>query len=272
MGTDLEASAWVMERVALAMRIPQLLLEREAVRDKPWTRREVRSTVRALVDQGRLMYTYELGTSFLEGCYSGVSRLGERIVTIPPTHSYKPRQGEVPVVMSQGASFGSGRHPTTRLAVRAIEQVLSPEGEVEPRPGKWVLDVGTGTGILALAALKLGMDKALCTDIDPCALFETRENARLNGLSDSLTASDIPISEIRGDFFLVLANLRLPTLLKAMPVFMRIITKPGFLIVSGIQVHETDTLEQCAQEHGFSLQDLRTEQKWASMIFFSDQP
>ena len=79
-----------------------------------------------------------------------------------------------------------------------------------PRPGQWVLDIGSGTGILGLAALCLGMDRAVATDIDPCAVFETRENAALNGLERKLTVSDTPIPEIQGRYGLVLANLRLP--------------------------------------------------------------
>ncbi|ACL05984.1 ribosomal L11 methyltransferase [Desulfatibacillum aliphaticivorans] len=262
-------SEWIMERVARSMRIPQPELEKDAtVAGASWTRREIRKTVRALMEQGRLMYTYELGTSFLEENFSGASRLGFKIIAVPPGQIYRGSDEDVPLVMKQGASFGSGRHPTTRMAVKAIEQVLSPDNPLRPQGS--VLDAGTGTGVLALSALKLGMENALCTDIDPCALFETRENALLNGLENRVRVEDIPIPEIPGRYSLILANLRFPTLVEAMPVFTQTLIEPGWLIVSGIQVAEAGDMELEAKKHGFVSRNLMTEQKWACMIFLQE--
>ena len=120
------ARNWILERVALSVRIPQPLLEKEAAVAGLGNRRTVRGLVRALLEEGRLMYSYELGTSFVCGSYTGVSRIGNMIVAVPPRHKSPLNPGEVPVVMRLGAAFGSGRHPTTRMAILALEEVLAP--------------------------------------------------------------------------------------------------------------------------------------------------
>ncbi|SHJ56912.1 Ribosomal protein L11 methyltransferase (PrmA) [Desulfatibacillum alkenivorans DSM 16219] len=266
--TDLGAPQWILERVARAVRIPQPLLEKEAVGAALGSRMEIRRIIRDLLEDGRLMYTYELGTSFVCESYMGLTRLGRIIVVIPPLCSNSMlKPGEAEVVMRLGAAFGSGRHPTTRMAIAAIEDILAPQGRTRFRPGEWVLDVGSGTGILGLAALRLGMDKGVATDIDPCAVFDTRENAALNGMEHRLSVSDTPIPEIQGCFSLILANLRLPTLMEAMPVFDRVISRPGHMIVTGIQRHESDAMEERAREYGFECTGKKSENKWACMIF-----
>ena len=265
--TDQGVSGWIMERVARSMRIPQPELEKEAVAATPWTRRDIRKTVRGLMAQGRLMYTYELGTSFVCESYMGICRQGKMIVTVPPGHASPLNPGDEKIFMRLGAAFGSGRHPTTHMAVGAIEDILAPGGQKGFRPGEWVLDVGSGTGILALTALKLGMDKAVATDIDPCAVFDTRENAALNGMEHRLAVSDTPIPEIQGRFTLILGNLRLPTLIEAMPIFNQVLIRPGHMILTGIQTHEINVLKKRANEFGFECIERKSERKWACMIF-----
>ena len=129
-----------------------------------------------------------------------------RLVIRPPWEDYEPDPGETVVVIYPGMAFGTGRHPTTLLCLEALEQVwedLAPPGA----PGAWqVLDVGTGTGILALAAARLGA-KVLAIDVDPEAVAAALENVRLNALEELIWVEGTPLNTLRQQFGLILANL-----------------------------------------------------------------
>ena len=102
-------------------------------------------------------------------------RVGRRIVIVPAWEAYAPAPGEVVIRLEPGMAFGTGLHPTTRLCLEALEAHLA--------PGCTVLDVGTGSGVLAIAAAKLGARSVLALDADPVAVSVARENVALNGVA-----------------------------------------------------------------------------------------
>jgi len=104
-----------------------------------------------------------------------VLHITERLVVVPAWREYSPREREVAIVIEPGTAFGTGLHPSTRLALQALEQFI--------RVGDTVLDVGTGTGILAIAAAKLGAERVLALDIDKAAVRAARHNVDLNGVA-----------------------------------------------------------------------------------------
>lgn len=261
---------WVLARVAKSMRIRPLDLEKEAARHGAWKKQQVKKAVRNLVEAGTIAYTSEFGTSFLEKCFTMPSRLSRRIVAAPCGCCAAKKKNDVIIKMSQGASFGSGRHPTTRMAVQAIEDALGVNGFLRHRLRTHALDVGSGSGILALAAVKLGMQKALCIDFDPCALFETRTNAGLNNLLDQIAVSDMLIDEINGEYPLILANLRLPTLLESLLVFEKISPKKGVLIISGIKENEAGVMRRAANKRNFALVAQQIKLDWAAITFIKE--
>ena len=109
-----------------------------------------------------------------------VEHVGRRLVICPTWREYLPGQGEIVVSLDPGMAFGTGQHPTTRLCLRALEELL--------HPGMDVLDLGCGSGILAIAAARLGAGSALALDLDPSALAATRANARLNDVDRTVRA------------------------------------------------------------------------------------
>ncbi len=231
---------------------------------------DARRVLRRLLDRGELRYTWELGTAFVERNFSGCHRLSGRLWLQAGVADAPPERGRLVVRISPGGSFGDGRHPTTRLACRLIENALSPSGALSGRSGSRVLDVGCGSGILALAALVLGADTAQGLDTDPVALHEARENAAQNRMEDRFTVSDAPLSSMAGGFDLVAANLRTPTLHSMMPEFARLAGPGAMLVVSGMRPTETTALSDRAAAH-FEPVSKVEEGGWSAMSFARKQ-
>ena len=156
--------------------------------------------------------------------------VGDRLVVRPPWARPSPRaSGRIELVIDPGRAFGSGAHPSTRLALAALERSLVGDARV--------LDAGCGSGVLAIAALRLGASRATGIDVDPAALDATRRNAERNGVLDRLSVSDASVDHVaatRGPFELVLANMLLPQLV-ALAGPLRAALAPGAtLVLSGV--------------------------------------
>ncbi|MBS1825216.1 MAG: 50S ribosomal protein L11 methyltransferase [Acidobacteria bacterium] len=161
-------------------------------------------------------------------------------------------------LLDSGA-FGSGHHPTTALCVEGIRDALGDE------PVNRLLDVGTGSAILALAALRMGVAHATALDIDPSALETAAHNARLNQLENRLQLVAGGVGDISGTWPLVVANILAAPLIEMAPVLARRLSSRGRLILSGI----TDTLEaevrQAYRHVGIEHRETRSRQGWVAV-------
>ncbi len=236
------------------------------------SRRRVRAVIRHLVGTGELVYTYEHGCSFLEPSYRKSVRVGERVVLAPAD---QPDQtdgetdpAEVAVRIAPGASFGSGRHPTTRLAIRGIEQALGGLSSAARLERSVVLDIGTGSGVLVIAAVKLGAGRGVGIDTDACARFEARQNIDLNRLTANIRVSDEPLQKIKptGRYDIIVANLRLPTLLRLAVPIVQLTKLRGRLVLSGIRVEEMDGLLEAYRVHGCPSVWVEEEKGWGVVV------
>lgn len=151
--------------------------------------------------------------------------VGARIV-VRPAWLPEVGDGRVEIAIEPGGSFGLGDHPTTRLTAAAVERLIT--------PGCTVLDVGCGSGVLAIIAVRLGASRAIGIDIAEAAVEATRDNATRNGVADLVTASSTPIAEVTGSYDLVLANVLAPTIVAMADDLRRLIAPGGSLVVSGI--------------------------------------
>ena len=203
-------------------------------------RRKIKSALKALIDDGCLAYSDRFGRTFIEISFARPVHVTDRVVIKPPLISYRPGPQEVVVVLGDGAAFGGGQHPTTRMAIAAIQHLLTGH----PRLGRsQMLDLGTGNGVLALVGLRFGIARALGVDIDPCALYEAGQNAGLNDLQTRFETATEPPDALSGRSDLVAANLRTPTLIQMLPQI-RSLTKPGGgLVLSGLKTRERATVE-----------------------------
>jgi len=163
--------------------------------------------------------------------------IAEGLVVRPPWEAYEAKPGEKVLELEPGRAFGTGLHETTRLVVQAIKKHAS---EVQ---GKLVIDVGCGSGILALAALALGAERAIAVDNDPEAIDVTRENAARNGLSERVEASTTDVAALDATAPLVLANIEAHVLIPMAPALIERVEPGGLLFLSGVLVPQTESVK-----------------------------
>lgn len=188
--------------------------------------------------------------------YFKVARLGARLVIRPSWEPYAPQPGDVVVTVDPGRAFGTGTHESTRLLMAALDR--------EVRGGERVLDVGCGTGILAICALKLGARQALCLDVDADAVAVTHENALANGVAAQLSAAVTPVEEVPGTYPLVLANIQASVLVPLAQAIGARVAPGGKLMLSGLlRGQEADVL---AAYPAFELAQAPAEGEWIALI------
>ena len=205
-------------------------------------KRRARQILKDLIGRGELEYTYEFGSTYLVRSFNKPVRISTHVVIKPADYSYQPLPDDVVIQIKPGAAFGGGRHPTTRLAVKAIDYVLKVDRPKELKTCSSVLDIGTGSGILAMAAVSLGAEKGLGIDIDPCAVAEAAANIVLNNLESRIVISDREIDTIDQAFAMVIANLRYPSLKNYYPQILKLTDPNGWMVLSGFRPHERNDL------------------------------
>jgi ribosomal protein L11 methyltransferase len=235
-------------------------------------RREFQAALKALIAEGELAYTYLYGCTFIEKSFNRPVRVGSRVILTPPDHHPVLDGSDIAVMLRPGASFGCGQHPTTRLAIQGIEYALKTLRICDGIPDAALLDIGTGSGVLAICALKMGIHRATGTDMDPCAIAEAGENAKINGLSHRFTVLDMPAEEITGQFHLIAANLRYPTLAGLCPYIAALIPENGAAILSGIREEEADEIKRVYAGLNLECRWEKRENRWAGLVLVRQAP
>ena len=191
-------------------------------------------------------------------------RVGRCLVLVPAGREREGVDpGDVPVSLTPGPAFGCGRHPTTRIALILLEKALRPGGLLKPDLRDEALDAGCGTGVLGIAAVRLGMTRALLVDRDPAAVEEAWKNAAANRVVPRVRVTDEPLESLPHIFSLILANLRGPTLHRLLPWLAEALVPEGVLIVSGMRPDEADRFIADAAAAGFELLESRIESGWS---------
>jgi ribosomal protein L11 methyltransferase len=167
--------------------------------------------------------------------------------------------------MDPGMAFGTGHHATTKLCLQMMKDCT------ESFENREVLDVGTGTGILAMAAVLWGASKALAIDNDPEAVRVANENILRNRLSDRITASGAGLEKVTERFPLVVANIIHDTLLSLAGSLCNALEQKGILILSGL-VHgtQTDSIIRCFEEKNLQLAGTLEEGEWGALKFIKN--
>jgi ribosomal protein L11 methyltransferase len=221
-------------------------LERTVCRSQPGlSPRTVRSAIKELVAEGTLSYSYHFNTTHIELNFCRPIRVSPRIVLLPYGQTCPPADdGTQTIMLLQGSAFGIGDHPTTRLALCALDRVMAVTLAGGLTSGIRALDIGTGSGVLAMAAVRLGAEKVVAVDIDRLALHEAGDNIRLNDMDRAIMLTDDALANLAGaPFDLVMANLRPPTLKQILPQVEGLSSKNSYWIISGFR---QDALEEVA--------------------------
>lgn len=176
------------------------------------------------------------------------------IVVRPPWREYAAKEGERVLELEPGRAFGTGLHETTRLVSSGLAR------NAAALSGSLVIDVGTGSGILALVALSLGASRAIAVDVDRDAVEVTKENAARNGLADRVEASTTPAAKIPARAPVVLANIEARALIPMAKDLTRLLEPGGLLFLSGILEPQRD--EVIAAYRGLELVESPSLGEW----------
>jgi len=184
-------------------------------------------------------------------------KTGDRLVIVPVWETYDPAPEEITVLMEPGMAFGTGTHETTRLCAALLEQYVT--------PGCAMLDVGCGSGILAICAAKLGAAACFACDIDPQAVKVAEENTRLNHTPNVKCAVSDLLKEtpmIPGGYQVTAANIVADVIIRLAPDIGAYMAPDGVLIVSGIIIERAEETVSALQKAGFHVVDDRRENGW----------
>jgi ribosomal protein L11 methyltransferase len=197
--------------------------------------------------------------------YFKVSRLTRQLVVVPSWESYSPLPDDRVVALDPGMAFGTGTHASTRLVLEEL-QSLADAGR---QPGV-VLDVGCGSGILAIGALKLWpAARCVATDIDPLARSATHDNAVHNAVADRLDVVESPVGDIAGAFPLVLANIQAHVLRELLPALIARTAQGGALVLSGLLTPQAAPLAEEFVAAGMQVASVRAssdDAQWSSVL------
>lgn len=188
--------------------------------------------------------------------------IGNRLL-ICPSWEESPATDRIVIHIDPGMAFGTGTHFTTASCLSLIEG-LSADAKRRPRS---LLDVGTGTGILAIGGLLLGIDRATGIDVAPEAVAEARENALRNGVGERLTVTSRPLAGDEGRFDVVVANLVAHTLLKLAAPICRAVAPGGSLIVSGILLCHEQEVADALRDNGLTPWTAQRDDSWVTLMY-----
>ncbi len=189
--------------------------------------------------------------------------VGEKLVVLPYWLADLDTEGRLPVILDPGLTFGTGAHPSTQMVMETMEEVI--------RPGDHCLDLGSGSGILSIAALRLGAKSAIGVDIDPKAEDIARENAAYNGFAaPEFQAETGNVTEDRAmmarlgekAYRLVLVNIVADVIIGLAPVLPNFLTEESLLICSGILDNRLNEVEEALRQAGLEVLQVKAKEDW----------
>ena len=253
--------------VSLAPDLPMLVKTYLPLADSSWAERRERIE-KAIWALGLLRQVSPLSVQRLREAdwadawkaHFFVQRVGQRVVIVPSWREgeYKPRPGDVALLLDPGMAFGTGLHPTTRLCLRLAEELV--------QPGQRVLDLGAGSGVLAIAAAKLGASTVEAVEIEPVAARVCQENVDRNGVAGCVRVSEGSLSAEGEKFDLALANITIRTLLELHPTLAARLEIGATAVLSGVLEERAEELLTTLRANGWRHLGTEHEQDWVAMI------
>ena len=181
-------------------------------------------------------------------------RVGRHLVVTPPWEVPELGPDDIPLIIDPGMAFGTGSHPTTQLCLAALEDYV--------KPGVSVADVGTGSGILAIAAAKLGAASVVANDIEPPSVEIAAENARVNGV---VVHTQVPLPD--GSYDIVVANILADVIIGLSAELAARVKPDGVFLASGIIDTREQDVRRAIEGAGFTSLETRREADWVALVF-----
>jgi len=189
-----------------------------------------------------------------------VIHVSKKIVIKPSFKDYTANEGEIVITIDPKMSFGTGEHQTTKLVLQMLEKHV--------KPGIKILDIGSGTGILSIAAIKLGAASAVAIDTDEVCYENCKENCELNGVTDYIKILTSDIRNVReNDFDLILANIHCNVLLEILSEIKKRLIENKTVILSGLLEQDFDEIFNRYSQIGFNLIDKTAMNAWIALAF-----
>jgi ribosomal protein L11 methyltransferase len=249
-------------------KLTPLNLIKKAVDKAGISQRKAKKFINELTAQKELYYTCFYGSTYIELSFNKPVEVTEHFVLIPAGITETNIQDKINIFIEPGISFGSGSHPTTRLSLEALDILTTFKDKTIPKfschdKGLSGLDIGTGSGVLAIAACKALISDCVALDIDPNSLSEAKRNVRLNNLHNHISVSDNDLEILDQKFSLIIANLRYPTLKQLSKKITCLSKKNSVLIMSGVRTWEKNDLINFYSEKGFKIFWEKDEKNWS---------
>jgi ribosomal protein L11 methyltransferase len=188
-----------------------------------------------------------------------VLRIGRRIVIRPSWRDYAPERGDIVIQLDPGMAFGTGLHPTTQMCLAALEELIRPEAAV--------LDLGTGSGILAIAAAKLGAGRVLAVDRDPVAVKTARGNLVTNGVQEIVSVMEGSLEEVSDSYDLVVVNILAKVIVEMMQEGLAArLRSGGRLITTGIIADQESDVVAALEQGGLTAIERQQRDDWVCLV------
>ncbi|MBI2487435.1 MAG: 50S ribosomal protein L11 methyltransferase [Deltaproteobacteria bacterium] len=192
-------------------------------------------------------------------------RASRRVVIRPPWEEYVPKDGEIVIEINPSMAFGTGHHETTRLCIQSIEEII------QNARVKNVLDVGCGSGILAISAVKLGAGEAIGLDTDPIAINEATKNLKRNSVPHKVRLFCGYIESVKGKFDLIVVNISAEVIFLIREQVKSRLKKAGKLIVSGVPYSRRDEVVRGLKDVGLIPDKELRDGEWVALLFDVDK-
>ncbi|HEY2493673.1 MAG TPA: 50S ribosomal protein L11 methyltransferase [Paenibacillus sp.] len=197
-------------------------------------------------------------------------RVTDKLTIKPTWEDYTPEPGEQLIHLDPGMAFGTGTHPTTSLCLRTLESVI--------QGGEEIIDVGTGSGILAIGAILLGAKHVLAVDLDPVAVDSAKENTALNGLNENITIKESDLLSVftkqsEGQNVgvtlpvnIVVANILAEIILMLIDDVYQVLEPGGIFITSGIYSNKEEVVHEALISSNFEVMSVNREEEWIAFV------
>lgn len=190
--------------------------------------------------------------------YYKPTKIGEKIVVKPVWEEYESKRDEVIIELDPGMAFGTGTHETTRMCIKALEKYVKKDTVV--------FDIGTGSGILSIAAAKLGAEKAVGVDLDPVAVDSAKKNVNFNKVDNIEILYGNLMEVVNGKANIVIANIMADIIMMLTEDVKKFMMDDGLFISSGIILDKIDEVKNKLIECGFLIEEVNIEGEWACIV------